>query len=333
AGGRVWGLYTFEVAAEGQLDLQLIPVEKRKISTMKFISKIRPIIDSVKVPGGRAMVMPMPIKGLRKLGESDIEVKIRGENLDRLFMLAQQSAQMMGGMPELTNVVISLDMNKPEYHIVVDRQKAANLGIPVAEVARAARSLVTGAVASKFRDKNEYYNIRLMIPEKEMVSRSDIEVLPVLSSFGQTVRVGDVAQIVQTKGPVEIVREDQTRQVLVRCDAADRSVGEALSALKKKMEELKVESGVQISYGGQAQMIAEMIESAVRILFLASVLSFLVLMFQFNQIQIPFLIIAGIPFCLAGVVYAMALGKFALSATVLIGLIVLFAAAINDGVL
>lgn len=333
SGGRVWGLYTFEIAAEGQIDLQLVPNARRKISTMQFINKIRPLVSSVSVPGGRAMVMPMQIKGIRKLGESDIEVKLRGDSLSQLFSLAQKSSQLLNNLPQLTNIMISLDMSKPEYHIIVDRKKAADMGIPVAAVSRAVRALVTGTVASQYRQGDEYYNIRLLIPESQMLSRTDLENLPLLNNHGKTLRIADVASIFAENGPVEIVREDQTKQVLVRCDANNVSIGEALRVLKQELEKLDLPAGIQLGYGGQAQMIAEMVDSVMRILMLASVLAFLVLVFQFNQFKVPFLIMISIPFCVAGVVYAMTIGKVAVGATVLIGLIVLFAAVINDGVL
>lgn len=333
AGGRVWGLYTYEVANEGELDIQLVPPEKRKLSTKQFIQKIRPLVSSIPVPGGKAMVMQMKVKGIRKIGDADIELKLRGDNLEQIFDLARKTASTIGDIKELTNVVMSMDMTKPEFQIYVDRQKAAAFGVSVAEVSRSVRSLITGAVASRFRDNTDYYNIRLMIPETKMVSKSDIERLPLLNSAGKNLKIADVAQIKMTTGPVEIVRENQTKQIIVRTDAADTSVGKALDVLKERMNKLQLPPGVELEYGGQAQMISNMIDSVIRILALAFLLSFLVLVFQFNNLRIPFMIIAGIPFCLSGIAFIMVPTGFPIGATVLIGLIVIFAAAVNDGVL
>ena len=333
AGGKVWGLYTFEIANEGELDIQLVPLENRKITTKQFIKKLRPIIAKIPVPGGKAMVMQMKVKGIKKIGNSDIELKIRGDNITKLYEIAGKAKNIMNGIPELTNVNISMDMTKPEYQIVVDRVKASEIGVSVSDVSKAVRSLVNGTIASRYRDGDEYYNIRLLIPETKIVGTADIEDIPIISSAGKVIRIIDVAEVVQTVGPVEIVRESQTKQIIVSSDANGKSIGQALNALKNKIAKLNIPEGIQLNYGGQAEMMADMKNSVIRIMVLAFFLSFIVLMFQFNQLSIPALVIICIPFCISGIIFAMALSEFPLGATVLIGLIVVFAATVNDGVL
>jgi hypothetical protein len=71
-------------------------------------------VIKVPVPGGKAMVMQAKVKGLRKLGEADIEVKIKGQELGELFDLARQTAETMNGLRQFTNVYVSMDMTKPE---------------------------------------------------------------------------------------------------------------------------------------------------------------------------------------------------------------------------
>jgi multidrug efflux pump subunit AcrB len=78
AGGRVFGLYTLEVGNEGNLNIQLVPKGQRNISTKQFINKIRPLVSKVqkKYPGVKMPVKAMPLKGMRKVGEQDIEVNV-----------------------------------------------------------------------------------------------------------------------------------------------------------------------------------------------------------------------------------------------------------------
>ena len=79
--------------------------------------------------------MQAKIKGLRKLGEADIEVKIKGQEFEKLFELARQTNEAMNELAQFTNVYVSMDMTKPEYQIRVDRARAAELGVSVADVA------------------------------------------------------------------------------------------------------------------------------------------------------------------------------------------------------
>jgi len=332
-GGKVWGLYTYEIANEGEIDIQLVPRAKRKLTTAHYIEQLRPIAGQVKVPGGMAMVMTMPVKGIRRLGEADIEVKIRGQEMDTLFDLARRTNAAMSELGHFTNVYVSLDLTKPEYQVRLDRTKAAELGVSAVDVADTLRSLITGAVATLYRDGQEYYNIRVIVPEERLTCRADIENLALTCAQDESLRIRDIAVVEQTVGPVEIVREDQIKQVIVRGDAAGVSVGEALRELKTSLEKVDLPIGYEISYGGQARMMADMKQNVLAVLAFAVFFAFIVLAVQFNSVKLPALILGSVPVCLAGLVFALHLAGLPLGATVIIGVLVVVAATVNDGVL
>ncbi len=332
-GGKVWGLYTYEIANEGELNIQLVPRHARTISTSEYVEYLRPIVGKVPVPGGMAMVMQMKLKGIRKLGEADIEVKIKGQNISQLYDLARQTASAMNELAHFTNIYVSMDMTKPEYQVHVDRARAAELGVSIGEIADTMRSLITGAIATRFREGDEYYNIRVMIPENRIVGRADVENLPLECAQGGYLRLKDVAEVRQAVGPVEIVREDQVKEVIVRGDAAGVSVGRALAELKASLEKIPRPSEYNFSFGGQAQMMAEMKQTVFAVLAFAIFFSFIVLAVQFDSLRLPVMILGSVPFCLAGLVFIMHIAGLPLGATVVIGLLVIVAATVNDGVL
>lgn len=333
SGGKVWGLYTYEIANEGELNIQLVPRHARKMSTNEYIGYLRPIVGKVPVPGGMAMVMQMPIKGIRKLGDADIEVKIKGQDISRLYDLARQTAGAMNELAHFTNVYVSMDMTKPEYQVLVDRARAAELGVSVGDIADTMRSLITGAIATRFRDGDEYYNIRVMIPESKIVARRDVENLPLNRAQGGYLRLMDVAEVRQAVGPVEIVREDQVKEVIVRGDAAGVSVATALGEIQEALAKMEKPIGYEFRYGGQAQMMAEMKHTVLMIMGFALFFAFVVLTVQFNSLKLPALILGGVPVCLTGLVFLLYLTNIPLGATVIIGLLVVVAATVNEGVL
>lgn len=333
SGGKVWGLYTYEIANEGELDIQLVPRHARKLSTDEYIEYLRPIAGKVPVPGGMAMVMQMKLKGIRQLGDADIEVKIKGQDIPTLYDLARQTVGAMNGLEHLTNVYVSMDMTKPEYQVRVDRARAAELGVSIGDIADTMRSLITGAIATRYRDGDEYYNIRVMIPESKMVSRREVEDLPLNGAQGGYLRLKDVAVVEQAVGPVEIVREDQVKEGIVRGDAAGVSVGQALEELKAVIAAMERLTGYDFSYGDQAQMMTEMKQTVLSILVFAIFFSFIVLAVQFNSLRLPALILGSVPFCLAGLVFIMLVTGLPLGATVIIGVLVIVAATVNEGVL
>jgi hydrophobe/amphiphile efflux-1 (HAE1) family protein len=333
AGGKVWGLYTYLIANEGEINIQLVPGAQRDISTRAYVNRLRPLVGKVPVPGGMAMVVRPHVKGIRKLGDADIEVKIKGQDIPKLFELAQGTATAMNRLAHFTNVYVSLDMTKPEYQVRVDRQLAADLGVSVADVATTLRSLLTGAVASRYRDRDRYYNIRVIIPEKEITSKQDVENLILECAQGGYLRVKDVATVSQAVGPVEIGREDQVKQVIVRGDASGVSVGQALAELREEMQKMDWPLGYEFRFGGQAQMMSEMKGIALGVLAFALFFSFVVLAVQFNSLRLPVLILGCVPFCLAGLLFAFFVTGLPLGATVIIGALVVVAATVTEGVL
>ncbi|GAB4274885.1 MAG: efflux RND transporter permease subunit [Deferrisomatales bacterium] len=332
-GGKVWGLYTYEIANEGEVDIQLVPRSERRETTAQYIRRIRPLVAKIPVPGGKAMVMPMKVKGLRKLGDAEIEVEIRGQDVATLFGLAHKTAGTMNELGHLTNVHVSLDMSKPEYQLRIDRTRAAELGVSVADVATALRTLIRGTVATQFREGQEYYDVRVMVPERELTSRHSVENLLLNRAGGGSVRLGDLAAVVTATGPVEIIRRDQVKQVVVRADTRGVSVGEALTGLQGALERLDVPAGYALSFGGQAKMMADMRTDLLGVLAFAALFSFVVLAVQFNSLRLPALLLTAVPVSLAGLVFGLWVTGLPLGSTVLIGVLVVMAATVNEGVL
>jgi multidrug efflux pump subunit AcrB len=296
AGAKVVGLYAFEIANEGEINIQLVPRHKRKLGTGDYIKKLRGVLSKVSVPGGNLIVAQMKMKGMRKIGEADIEVKIKGEDIKILFDLARKTSETMNTLKHFRNVYVSMDLTKPEYQIRIDRARAASLGVTVADIASTAQTLLSGAVPTRFRDGEDFYNIRVRIPEKNIVSRQDVENLIISRTKGGYLRLRDVAQVVQATGPVEILREDQVKEVIIRGDAADVSVGVALVELKEAMAKFNLPGGYEVLYGGQAQMMQDMTKSIVMILGFALFFAFAVLAVQFNSLKLPALVMSVIPF-------------------------------------
>jgi len=332
-GGKVVGTNTFEIANEGELNLQLVPRHARKPSTDDYIKRIRPLVSQVQVPGGKVMVLQMKTRGFRKLGTGDVEVEIKGPEIDQLFDLARRTSGVMNEMKHFTNIYIGIDLSKPEYQVKIDRTRAGELGVSVSDVATTLRSLITGAVATRFKDGNEYYNIRVMVREKDLKSLKSVEDLPVMYTPRGFLRLRDVAKVVPATGPVEIVRRDQVKMVSVISDASGVSVGRALQELKDGLRKVDIPAGYEISFGGQAQMMSDMQKELLAVFAFSVFFTFALLGIQFNSLKLPGLIIGVLPACIAGVVFLLFLTGLPLGATVIIGVMLVVAATVNGGVL
>ncbi len=332
AGGRVWGLATYEIAEEGEVDIQLVPKAKRSITTAQFVEKIKPMVKKAMAPGAKLPVMQMKIKGIRQIGLQDVEVKIQGSEIMPIYEFAKQVAGKLSETPGLSGVNISMDMTKPEYRVYVDRARASALGIPVGKVASTLRGLVGGVVSTEYRDRGEYYDIRVMVPEPALASKEDVENLVLESREGRAIRVRDIAEVRRAVGPVEIARENQIKQVIVRADSSGVSVGEAVRRAESAVASLQRPPGVSFAMGGQAQMMEENRRTMSLILGFAVLFAYVVLAIQFDSFLLPVLAMVNIPFALTGAFGALYLFHIPIGVTVMIGLVVMMGGIASQGV-
>lgn len=332
AGGKVWGLYTFEVANEGQLDIQLKPKSQRSISTKEFIRKIKPLVSKAQFPGAKIPVMQMKVKGIRKAGDQEVEIKVKGTRLQPIFKFAQKTAARLRETPGLTNVTLSMDMSKPEYRIYIDRAKASALRINVKEAADTLRGLVQGTVATRYREGADYYDIRVMVPSESLGNKSELENLIVKSNADQPVYLKDVARVERAVGPVEIIREDQAKQIIVRADSQGISVGEAVERARQAAAQIQKSADVSFEMGGQAKMMADNRKAMGIIIGFAVLFAYVILAIQFESFLLPMLMMINIPLSLTGAFVALYLTATPIGVTVLIGLIVMMGGITSQGV-
>ena len=333
AGGQVRGLNIYEIANEGQIDIQLVPKAKRNISTADYVAQLRPIVGKVQVPDCKIMVSQMPIKGIKKLRSADIIVEIQGQDMDALSNLAKHTVSAMNELQMFQNVAVSMDISKPEYQVKVDRTKAAELDISVADISGTLRSLITGSVVSRYRQSGEYYDIRVLMPKNQIISRRNVEDIVLTQAQGKAIRVRDVASVIESVGPLEIIRKNQIKQVTVQANTSGVDIATATTKLRTALNKIDRPPGYEFNLGGQAELMADMTQGVMAMLGMAFFFAFIVLTVQFNSVRLPTLILGSAPFCLAGLVFALYLSGLAFAATVIIGVLVVAALTINDGVL
>jgi multidrug efflux pump subunit AcrB len=337
SGGKVWGLVTYEIANEGEVDIQLVPPSKRKMNTDKFVEKLTPIVQQkVKFPGAKIKVMHTKMKGIRQTGEFDIEVEVmapRSEPMENIYENASKIAGILRDVKGLTAVDVSIDITKPEYQIFVDRQKAVDLGFNVNQVATTVKSMVDGVVPTQYKEKGYYYPIRVVMNEKDIKSKKDLEDIVFVSSNGGNINLSNIADVVHQIGPLEIDRKDQNRVIKATANVMGTSVGEATNVIKAKLANFILPSGYKINFGGQSQMMLENIRSMILILVISMFFAYVVLVINFENFIKPFIILIRVPLSLIGVSLALYLTNQPIGVTVLIGFIILAGIEINQGVL
>lgn len=295
------------------------------------------IVDTVRgfaalVPGAEVTVTPVDAFGVEGALSADISVMLKGSDMAELARAAEQVAELMRAIPGTREVDTSLSEGKPELQIRLDRDRAAQYGLTVAQVASAARTAVDGAVATRYRTGGEELDVRVQLAEEWRRDVSSLERLLISTPFGVNVRLGDIATIVHGESPAVVHREGGSRIVRVYAQVSGRDVDGVARDIERGLAELDLPPDITWEFGGD---VAEMLTSfgeLTNALILAVILVYMILAAQFESFLKPFLIMFTVPFALIGVVLSLAVSGYTLNVASLIGVIMLVGIVVNNGI-
>ena len=334
-GGYVWGLVTYEVANEGEVDIQLVPKSKRKFDTDEYVARYgQEIQKSVKYPGAKVKVFHTKMKGIRQTGEFDIEIEIHSPKTTSLVEMYNTAAKMLSkikNIGDISNLDVSMEITKPEYQLLVDRLKLAELGLSASQVAGTIKTLVDGQITTYYKEEGYYYPIRLVVDEKYFSGKEDVANIPLFSKNG-LIYLRDIGQLDHMVSPVKIGRLDQMRVIKVTASVLGRNVGKITSIVYKQVKDILLPPSSFLRTGGQAQMMSENFKALGFILILAFSFAYVILSIQFESFIWPFLIMVRIPRSLVGITLALFLTATPVGVTVLIGILLLAGIQIVHGV-
>lgn len=336
AGGRIWGLVTYELANEGQVDVYLLPKGERNLDTDAYIAKYgEELQKSAQYPGAKVKVFHTKMKGIRQEGDYDVEVELyapKTMDINDLYALASKTLGEIKDIKGLTALDVSIDVSKPEYQLILNRAKAADLGFSAAQAADLVKTYVDGKITTSYKEDGYYYPIRLVVDENKIGGKEDIANMPVLSPRNLPVYLRDLGKLIYSIGPVEIDRKDQLRLIKVTASVTGADVGKTTDLVYKKVGTMTFPPGVYVKAGGQAKMMADNFKALVSVLLLALFFAYVILAIQFESFVWPALILARIPLSLVGISLALLLTGSALGVTVIIGILILAGIEIVHGV-
>ncbi len=336
-GGHLWGGIINERPGTARMDVQLSPARARPdMSASRWVAETQSILDQLDLPGARIDVRPPSIPGLwfTRHGD-DFSVSVVGDDLRQLRGLAGEVMVRLEGIPGLIGVELSREEESPLMRIAVDRERAADRGLRVSEVASALRTAVDGGVPSRYLSAGREYDIRLRLPREEVRDVDTLGNVILFRDGDAPVLLRDVARFELGEGPAHIERENQSRVVRVVADIDTRvsDVGTIMGRVDARLADLELPDEISLLYGGQWETIQETNRELATVILLSMFLVFVVLAVQYERLSNPLVIIPAAPMSLIGVVGILWLTGTPLSAPVLIGVVLLIGIVVNNAIL
>ena len=271
--------------------------------------------------------------------QKPVVMSVRGDNMATLKTIADRVENVVRTTPGAVDIENSLETSKPEVRIRIDRDKASDLGVNVAQIATTARALVDGYVATKYQEGDEQYDVRVRLRKEDRTSFENVNNLSIKSNKaignGENllVPVSYVADIRQSSGPSQINRFDRQREIRVDANLSGRLLGEVLGDVQNRTDRLALPPGYNVAVVGQGQMQSESFMNILLSLVLAVIFVYIVLAAQFESFTYPFAIMLALPMSLIGAVLGLLAFNSAISMMSMIGIIMLMGLVTKNGIL
>ncbi|MGV8040791.1 MAG: efflux RND transporter permease subunit [Thermoanaerobaculaceae bacterium] len=337
AGGGIWGRGAFARARMAGMEVEVEPRRSRGITATEWVQQTQARLAALpELADARVRVQPPRIRGLRtSTGTEDLEVKVFGDDLEVLQRLGVEIEARLERLRGLSNVETSLQETAPELRVVLDRRRAADLGLDVGEVGRTVRTAVGGSVATRLTEGDREFDVRVRFDPAKVKDATEMASLPLFPRTGVPVRLRDVADVREASAPQTIQRENQNRLVTVSASVLPQvwSVGEASAGARAALADLALPDGYTLRFGGQEEAIEENRKVLVTVILLAVFLVFAVMAVQYESLVNPLVIMAAIPLAVIGVVLALLATGLPMSAPVMLGVILLAGIVVNNGIL
>jgi HAE1 family hydrophobic/amphiphilic exporter-1 len=316
----------------GRVGVQLVDKEFRDRSSDEIGNLLRqkakdiPAIVRVNVRTGSSIAQFMG------MGASPISIQVMGEDLEELESTGLAIRDAVREVPGAVDVELDIGDPRPEFHVIVDREKAAALGLNTYAVASALRTHVFGIEATKIRDRGDQWEVIVRAPEEDRATIEDVMALPIPSMTGRMVRLSSVASVELGVGPTSIKHRDQERIIRVDGRILDRPLGEVAADIRTALAEIEVPPSVEIDYGGDVEQQQESFADLGLLLLLSIALVYMVMASQFESFVDPFVVMFSIPFAFVGVVWAFLISNTTLSMTSFLGVIMLMGIVVNNAI-
>ncbi len=267
-----------------------------------------------------------------------VEASVRGEDIDTLKAIATKLKDRMYGVPGLVDLEMSLEQETPEYRLVVDRERASDLGVRTSQVAGAVSALVGGQAVTTYEDEDgDAVDVRVRLPEEARQGIEQVAALrlavPRPGDAPALVPIGDVTRHERSTTPSEVVRRDLSREVVVSANLDDLPLGTAVQKVEEIAAGLDMPPGYRVVMAGQSEEMDESFGYLGDALLLAVIMVYLILAAQFESFIDPLAIMLSLPLSIVGMAGMLLATGDTISIMSLIGLIMLMGLVTKNAIL
>jgi multidrug efflux pump len=328
---RVFVVAGNPTVSQGVSFLRAVDWELRTKTTLQIARELQPKLAGL--PGVTAFPVTPPSLG-QGFRERPINfVIVTSDSYDNLARVTQQFVAEMGRNPGFVTPDTDLRLNKPELLLEVDRERAADAGVGVDQVARTVETMLGGRSVTRYKRDAEQYDVVVQTRPTGRTTPEDIDKLFVRGRGDAMVPLSSLARIRESVSPRELNHFNQRRSVSITANLAPGySLGEALQFMDDTASKL-LKPGYATELNGVSREFRASSGALGLVFVLAILFIFLVLSAQFESFVDPFVILLSVPLSMVGALGALHLSGGTLNVYSQIGLITLVGLITKHGIL
>ncbi len=328
---RVFSIIGNPTVAQANVFLRAKPWEERERTTLQIAREITPRIAGL--PGVQAFPITPPSLG-QGFRERPINfVILTSDSYQNLSAMVRAMQEEMAKNPGFLGVDTDLRLNKPEVRLEVDRERAADAGVPVEQVARAVESLMGGRNVTRYKREGEQYDVVVQAAASGRDTSDDIERIFVRGRNDTMVPLSALVRIREVVVPRELNHFGQRRSASLTANLAPNySLGEALQFMDDTAKKV-LKPGFTTDLNGQSREFRSSSGSLALVFALALLFIYLVLAAQFESFVDPLVIMFSVPLSMVGALLALQWSGGTLNVFSQIGLVTLVGLITKHGIL
>jgi len=264
------------------------------------------------------------------LSAGEVGLKVKGKDLDRLKEISEDLVGRLSGILGIADLATNIGQGKPEFKVTVDKEAIKRYpGLTPSTIGDFLVSAVRGRVATQFREMEKKYDILVRL---EDASRQNIEALlgETLPFEGKVIPLRDLVSYEVVRGPREIRRENQQREVLVTANLKGRKISQVTPAVDKAIAGLRLPTDYRVVWSGEREEMSQSFRSLVLALLLATLLTYMIMAAQFESLLHPFIVMFTLPMGAAGAIVALLLTGQTFNVISVIGMVVLIGIVVDN---
>ncbi len=269
---------------------------------------------------------------------SGVSIEVRGRDLDTLQELAKEVAGIVETVEGTTDVSDGMEQTTTELRVLVDRDKAMDCGLTVAQVFQQINTKITEDTGStQLVTDTKEYDIIVIHQANAAMSREDIRNMNIDYTDKDDkkcqIPLYEIAVFEEREGMNSINRDSQTRYVSVTAQIAEGyNVGIVSAAVEDALADFELPNGYNLVFAGENEMIMDAMEQLMLMMVLAIIFMFLIMVAQFQSLLSPFIILFTIPLAFTGGFFGLYFTNSVVSVISVIGFVMLAGIIVNNGI-